>query len=77
MNNIQYVTEYEYATIALLLVLIILYSSTRKFKTLTSRLVFGIMHMTMLSAISHIVTTKSLPHAQEHFLYVFFLFLMK
>lgn len=66
MNNIQYVTEYEYATIALLLVLIILYSSTRKFKTLTSRLVFGIMHMTMLSAISHIVTTKSLPHAQEH-----------
>ncbi len=65
MNTVEYVTEYEYASFALLAVLMGLYATRRKFHTVTNRLFLAMMAITFLSVTLHILTTKTLPYAHE------------
>ncbi len=63
MNGIDYVTEYEYVTVALLCVLMGLYCARRKFHTPSNTLFLMMMFYTFLSAVMHIITTKTLNAA--------------
>lgn len=66
MNAINYVTEYEYASAALLLVLMVLYAARKKFHTDTNGLFAALLVCTFLSSVLHIFTTKMLGHAQDY-----------
>ena len=66
VNSIAYVTEYEYATTALLLVLIGLYSARDKFRTTANTVFVAMMVTTLISSTLHIFTTKMLGNAESY-----------
>lgn len=66
MNSISYVTEYEYATSALILVLLGLYTARKKFHTDTNGLFLSMLVCTLISSLLHIFTTKMLGHASDY-----------
>ena len=66
MNSINYVTEYEYASAALLLVLMALYAARKKFHTETNGLFAALLVCTLISSVMHICTTKMLGHASDY-----------
>ncbi|MGN1105345.1 MAG: hypothetical protein ACI4RH_01745, partial [Huintestinicola sp.] len=66
MNMINYVTEYEYAASALILVLLVLYTARKKFHTDTNGLFASMLVCTLISSLLHIFTTKTLGHAADY-----------
>lgn len=66
MNVTRFAVEYEYATIALLIVLMALYVFRRKIRTINNSLVFAMMVMNLMSTIMHIVTTSTITHASDY-----------
>ncbi|MCI7767495.1 MAG: EAL domain-containing protein [Oscillospiraceae bacterium] len=65
MNSIDYVVEYEFTAMALLIVLIGLYNVRAKFRT-TANAVFSVMMgATLVSAVLHTFTTTMLGHAED------------
>lgn len=66
MNTIEFVTEYEYAAAALLLVLMILYAVRDKFRTSANSLFLIMLFATLTSSVLHIFTTTMLGSAAEY-----------
>lgn len=65
MNEISYVVEYEYATLALVFVLLGLYCTRRKYPGTSNRIYVGMLLCTFFSALTHIVTINTLPIAHQ------------
>ncbi|MBQ5333517.1 MAG: EAL domain-containing protein [Oscillospiraceae bacterium] len=65
MNSIDYVIEYEFAAIALLIVLIGLYTVRGKFRTTANAAFSVMMGTTLASAVLHSFTTSMLGHAED------------
>ncbi len=62
-NDVTFVTEYEYATVALIAVITGLYGVRRTFHTRANTLFFMMLIFTFMSAATHIITTKTLGEA--------------
>ena len=70
MNTIQYVVEYEYAAVALLLVLIALFAVRDKFHTAANSIFAVIIGTTLVSALLHIFTVDMITHPRDFPLWV-------
>lgn len=66
MNTIAFVTEYEYAAAALLLVLMILYAVRDKFRTAANSLFVIMLFASLASSVLHCFTTTMLGSAAEY-----------
>ncbi len=63
MNTIDYAVEFEYASIALLTLLLVLYCARRKYPGMSNIVYLSMIVCTFLSALTHIFAIKSLPVA--------------
>lgn len=81
MNFVNFVVEYEYAAIGLLAVLLAIYCARRKYPGMSNRVYVGMLVCTFMSALTHIIAIKTLPHASAlplwlnytiHIAYLFF-----
>ncbi len=65
MNTINYAVEFEYASIALLTLLLVLYCARRKYPGMSNIVYLSMIVCTFLSALTHIFAIKSLPVADS------------
>lgn len=65
MNTIDYAVEFEYASMALLTLLLVLYCARRKYPGLSNIVYLAMVICTFLSALTHIFAIKSLPVADS------------
>ncbi len=65
MNTIDYAVEFEYASIALLMMLLVLYCARRKYPGMSNIVYLSMIVCTFLSALTHIFAIKSLPVADS------------
>ncbi len=65
MNTIDYAVEFEYASIALLMMLLVLYCARRKYPGMSNIVYLAMIVCTFLSTLTHIFAIKSLPVADS------------
>ncbi len=65
MNTINYAVEFEYASIALLTLLLVLYCARRKYPGMSNIVYLSMIVCTFLSTLTHIFAIKSLPVADS------------
>ncbi|MGN1340725.1 MAG: EAL domain-containing protein [Oscillospiraceae bacterium] len=70
MNFVSYDIEYEYAAMALIGVLLVLYLARRRYPGLTNQLFVGMMLCTFLSALTHVLAIRILPVAYNYSAFV-------
>lgn len=81
MNSINYVVEYEYATMGLIAVLMLIFCARRKYPGMSNRIYAGMLGCTFMSSLTHTFAMKSLAMAADlplwvnyaiHISYLFF-----
>lgn len=63
MPSVNYIVEYEYAAIALITGLLILFFARRKYPGVTNKLFLSMMLCTLLSAVTHVLSIEMQPDA--------------
>lgn len=65
MNDLNYMVEFEYATMGLLGVLFVIYCVRRRYPGLSNRIYISMVFCTFMSAAAHAAAILTLPHAAE------------